>query len=1298
MTGKRTMPSGIAARMLLAGLLAAARAAFAAEPAAKYSFDPVTGGISAFSAADGRPIAASIENIYQFMSRPGDVTARERDDSVVASSVKGDVHTFRCVNPKLPDVEIEKTYFPFNGGLRRTLRFTYSGNTNAFLLTFTECRFPGAFLTNAWHLGAGYIGPYKPFPHVETPRQVNEFRQSSKGMVLVNPDGRTGCFSHYRVKINDTVVLPWWHSTIGHYREYDDRLWYLPDGYRMGLGTLDLKRGESISVTDSFNAFDGNIFAFFDRVFGKDDEVMAEIRAIPPQPSWTADLLSGVTGAADAIRFFSEMMDDGILIAGPETPTGDWCDYRHEDGFTSFGGGHITADEMREYLAMQSAISDRVRTSIYHIVISASETAPIVKEHPEWFRYRDRAGGLDSLFPGLRTNFQTMFNNADCRRWVVDMLFGFASSMKDPIIDIDESQMTNTIDWDRETLTRDDHSVLLWRELAARASKEGVLLYFNGSGLPYAGLNCMESPHELAPNRWRDWVGVAWGIGMMNRFRPANRTVPLYWSVGLDYVNRILALGWVPRAYPNHASIPPIRAAYQSGALVPIDARYTPDWKGDWDTQVESHAMTRTDCSDKLLSFISRAAGTNDIPVTLDLSSLGFAKSEKINVWRLGVRDEKRMFTLSDRELKENWREFGWSDGCAMIVPHLEYSGPAAGELKVTLPQIAQNRMSQLLVTPGDASFFSINDKPLDYFYTHDRKGRIEGRRAHLSAPAEILLADATHGFTGVTVGGKPAKTRQIDVGGSLMTLVSVPAGDWTLDWKAAPLPPAVKDDAPIGLYNNKNKMLEVKGGGLFAIERDGLTIHTGPSPVMLPPKRGHGAYRIRRAGGRTFKDFGLGKALGSDVRRWSTSFAPGVTNIVKTSVSHGDVEVTGKARWIDRYETTTGMQPRLSPAVAEADPEKLTIESGTTRKEGINLFHRAWAGLELKGAKKIRMRFEHTFNKAVSIRLGHIVKNAGKPETNFAGLTLDFSVGGRYVKRVSMATGLFNAKYAMAEPPWGTCGAPDGVMELGDFINGPDSREFSLDIAALAPEGWDGTVYLSAGTARIMPGRRIKVTILGFNDAVRDGFIAPVKPEGAGDRKMPESAMSRPLKKAPASLKKIDASEWKGWKELEPFQLNGTDKDGVLHAKTRAWIAHDYEYIYLGVEAEESGTPKMESSQVGRNDHVEVMVVRPDGSIYQVLADAKGHSLLYVNAVQTMPMEGVVVNGEIVPGTGYRVFFALPVNALKFDMQRTPVVVKGDICRVRMFPEKESSAWAPLPGAFNGVKRYGTFVFDFNW
>ena len=106
-------------------------------------------------------------------------------------------------------------------------------------------------------------------------------------------------------------------------------------------------------------------------------------------------------------------------------------------------------------------------------------------------------------------------------------------------------------------------------------------------------------------------------------------------------------------------------------------------------------------------------------------------------------------------------------------------------------------------------------------------------------------------------------------------------------------------------------------------------------------------------------------------------------------------------------------------------------------------------------------------------------------------------------------------------------------------------------------------------------------------------------------------------------------------------------------------------------------------------------MIQRPDNKVYQVLADPNGNVSLYIGGMQADPSD-IIAKGKIVPGVGYMVFVAIPVDALKFNMQRTPVVVKANVCRVRMGQAPELTAWAPLQKTFSEVTNYGTWILHY--
>ena len=298
-----------------------------------FMLDETSGAIKKIVDRKNRTVVEKTQNRYIVMSKAGDVAAFENQDKSAPVVRKGNRVTFNCTNSKLPDMLITKTYWVENNGLRRTLTFANKGKNKRYVLPMTDIELEKSFKKNLWHLGAGYIGPYKPLPHVDVERPVNEYRQSSKGMILINPDEKLGNFSHYRVKINNTVVLPWWHSTIGHYREYADRLYYTPKGYRMGLGTLDvLPNGGKISVTDCFNAFDGDMFTFFDGVFMKDKEIAAEFKSVPASPAWIKDIFCVTPmSIVDYTRYVNDMVDEGLLMP-LGTPLADWSDYRSKNG------------------------------------------------------------------------------------------------------------------------------------------------------------------------------------------------------------------------------------------------------------------------------------------------------------------------------------------------------------------------------------------------------------------------------------------------------------------------------------------------------------------------------------------------------------------------------------------------------------------------------------------------------------------------------------------------------------------------------------------------------------------------------------------------------------------------------------------------------------------------------------------------------------------------------------------------------------------------------------------------------
>jgi len=1210
------------------------------------TLDEKTGGFAAFG--------HQFENRYFRMEKgKPDVTALERND-VVVKKIDGEGFTaFRCTNPELPDVTIVKRYVvdEAHGSVRRSLAFRNAAATTKYVTPFTDCTFAGGFKENLWHLGAGYIGPYKPYPDVKAPQAVNDYKQSSKGLVLVHPENGkanagAGNLSHYRVKIDDQVVWPWWHSTIGRYREYHDRLWYLPNGYRMGLGTFGLYADKVVSVTDQFNAFDGNLFTFFDGIFGADGEVLAELASIPASPKWFDDVFCCGMGGNDdfMLPWAVKMLDEGHLMPR-NWGTFSWGEYVDKIGLRSVQGGFVTTEEFAAFMdSMRRNDPTRIHPSHYSIVISASWFTHVLKEHPEWFRVHDRNGAVDSLFPGVSDNFQTMFNNPACREWMVEMAVAYAKRLGNDVVYIDETQQTNTIDWDRDQITLDSDSVRFWKLLRKRFKEEGIVFWANGSGNPYADLNYMESPDELAPSRWRDWAGVGFGISMMNRMKKGNRTALLVWKNGNDYANRIVALGWVPHPYSyNDVNLPVMRAVWQEGNLFPANVKYAPDWKTDAAVQVESHAMKRADAPDVVLSFINRA-GTNDIPVAVDLATLGFKPTDRIAIWKLHYNewrnsgDIRRI--LSDGEIKANWRERGIVDGARVSDPELVYSGLAKGTFHDTIAALAKDKMEQYVITAATPAFFAVGGQPVHAFFTAQRHGSVKGRNVTLEREADLLLADCAFDFTDVMANGEAVATRKIRLNGGLVgTLVRLGKGTWKLGWKTVR-----RDVAAVGKVDLP---VVPEAHPLTAVPKPQL--YTEPEKLEV------------KAVGRTLD---------------------------------GGVKLLRKGVYSSSIPLVFRLQENLPIIVTAADEEKLKLTAGPSRRQ----FHvrtlETYAGFELEGARQVKLRLSHNYNDdtvGVARNPYKTGDNAGLATEYFGGIAVDYSVGGKYAKRVSMDASFYHPDCRLKGAKWGKVGVADERLDFGAWIEEPSPKVFSLDLARFAPEGWDGKAWLSLGTCRFLAGHHLELEILGFNDAGAKDFVVPVV--NKNPRAMPLPLKSFPLKKKPRSLTALDAAEWKDWAKIDSFWLTGS---GRPKAQTKAYVAHDYEYLYIGVEADEPLTPSHAGREAWSNDHVELLVERSDGRIYQVIAAPDSETIYLLDRHRGEP-KGIVTRDAVEPGKGWKVFLAVPLDDLKPNMQLTPVTLKLELARVRKAGD-EKSAWTPLETGFFERKSYGTVILDYAW
>ena len=105
-----------------------------------------------------------------------------------------------------------------------------------------------------------------------------------------------------------------------------------------------------------------------------------------------------------------------------------------------------------------------------------------------------------------------------------------------------------------------------------------------------------------------------------------------------------------------------LRAAYEMGNASPVAGAYTPDWKSDKETHIESYLTQRPGDPGYLLSFISHEEALTTVPVTIDLESL--APGPRGHDHRPGPRGRRRNGyegRVTERVTKSTYRETGWS-------------------------------------------------------------------------------------------------------------------------------------------------------------------------------------------------------------------------------------------------------------------------------------------------------------------------------------------------------------------------------------------------------------------------------------------------------------------------------------------------------------------------------------------------------------------------------------------------------------------------------------------------------------
>ena len=354
----------------------------------------------------------SMEDRYYLEERKTLVTGLEIEDKVlavesVALSLDQSIELV-CSNLKLPDLVIEKRYWPDGNKLFHRVCFTTHSSDLQFITYNSQAKLAKSYRDAGYYMGGGDGGwPLVPAPKINKWKKVTNYRNTTKGMVLHQSEIGFS-FSHIRMRMDDNFVWPWYTGAIASYCEPKNKLHYTPDGWDMSLGTSKLSDKET-TFEQYISVFEGDWQTFQAEEYSALPAVQTAYSEIPPTPDWVADIITDTNGDIDRIRKIVEMTDEGYITVLVDAGA-SWADYYVEDGLMGGYGGNIKGEELRSYIQRIKDLSPRVKVGIYMWQLSTSADTRIYKKHPEWFRTTTKDGELCSTFPGMMMNYAQLLS------------------------------------------------------------------------------------------------------------------------------------------------------------------------------------------------------------------------------------------------------------------------------------------------------------------------------------------------------------------------------------------------------------------------------------------------------------------------------------------------------------------------------------------------------------------------------------------------------------------------------------------------------------------------------------------------------------------------------------------------------------------------------------------------------------------------------------------------------------------------------------------------------------------------
>ncbi len=1038
----------------------------------QYSFSRRNGELFGIADSSGKLLIDSLRTLYSLQVKEQDRNFDGLFDKAIEVKRQGENSIeFHCTAAFDPEVKIIKKYTAEANEFTKELTFLSKKNdgiyrfvTPAERLIFPAARRQNLVLTG----GDPWYSPRVKLNTIKLPA-----RQSGSGVshavAAFEPAGPESSVALLRYRVNNRFVWPV-HSA--YIYEPGNVLIYHPDGVQLPVTTLPLHTPEGVSCESKILFYNGSEMDFL-AAYRQLDEVKKAYAEIQ-RPEWMANVLTQIWVrpelSGDAVKQLKQLLaltDRGDIMVILNQPF-IWGDLGEDKRFLNIWGAWTEDHEYMELIKALKALSPRVKVALYTWLWTIAPESKFYRDNPDSAISRNRNDQIFNSYPGVELSFQRKMNNQQTRDKLAEQYKTMVSKYGVDYVYLDGGHGgAPLIDWQSGTVDQDyqwQDFYRYMRRLSAEYGQGGVSFNFKSNPIADSGIA------EMALDAFRNNAALVgariWGGKLQEKFDPGHRVIPCYWGKSDPYYSNIcIGLGLLPHiecaglsvVEPNFLTVkaPYLTTMREMFQTVPV--RIIPG------SMLDSPAST-------ILGFELERGGSTiyslipskekDSRFELEIADRFLWQNNLVNP--TGFRD---IFT--EQQQIDTWRRHRWK--LSHTIRHT-YLGKKTGQINIPLQSpllsiiSAGNSRAVILAADGLPTQLRLPTLPGISVETTDAPNEISGS----------IKQGAGAGIIEVAVALPSGKRLSGTAGGNFK-----------------------------GLFRAQNTAFAViETNGDFKLKLASASSQNKPEPITLPTVQPGGSLKI------SLPD-------GTDEYTAVSIYRDG--QLIMTRKLTDEVEIPELARqgqYELKIENAAGILAEAILNITDSKPVPLPEIPKIIRPKAVlnKVNHPDIQGVALGGGQdekadigsliliaKIKERPETLWNyssagfefkktrylkiKASSdIATRYCIERRKSWASAFAGILVDYAVGGKYIKRVAMDLGM--VEYAWQLPEYGTGRKPDRQVKLGNWIQQRPEANIAVDLQQYAPEDWSGECIVSALVANVLQGRKLELKIEKYSDA----------------------------------------------------------------------------------------------------------------------------------------------------------------------------------------------------------------------